>query len=244
MTGNGDKNEIMEQKSIQRYPVLLIYGYHNKEGLVMKLKSIVLSVICMLMLVGCAEDSSSEKDNTTKTTTTTTYKNLSFEATVLMVLDNGYIGLIESDYVIDSANGKIGKARLEYDDGVEVDADIKAGDKIKVTVLGDVIGMKESSPPIIFDIKSIEKIGESKESSFEATVLKADDGYITLVDAELDDGNGNKIGESKLEFYESFKVPSDIKSGDKIKVTVGGDFGVIETGPPIITDVISVEKIS
>lgn len=202
-------------------------------------------LLCMFLLVGCTDDSSSEKSKTTSTTTTTTaHEDISFEATVLMALDNGYVGLIESDYVIDSANGKIGKARLEYDDSVEVASDIKEGDKIKVTVLGDVIGMKESSPPIIFDIKSIEKIGESKENSFEATVLKTDDGYITLVDAELDDGNGNKIGESKLEFYESFKVPSDIKSGDKIKVTVGGDFGIVETGLPIITDVVSVEKIS
>lgn len=210
----------------------------------MKLKSIVLSVLCMLLLVGCSDSSSSGEDNTTKATTTTTYKNLSFEAAVLMVLDSGHINLIESDYVIDSANGKIGKARLEYDDNVEVASDIKAGDKIKVTLWGDVIGMKESYPPIIYDIKSIEKIGESKENSFEATVLKADDGHITLVDAELDDGNGNKIGEAQLEYFQNYKVSPDIKSGDKVKVIVGGDCEIVETGPPTITDVVSVEKIS
>lgn len=210
----------------------------------MKIKVIALAFLCMLMLVGCTEDSSSEKDNTTKAATTTTYKNLSFEATVLMVLDNGHVGLIESDYVIDSANGKIGKARLEYDDSVEVDSDIKEWDKIKITVWGDVIGMKESYPPIIFDIKSIEKIGESKDISFEATVIKADDGYITLVDAELSYGNGEKVGESRLECDDSVEIPSDIEEGDKLKVTVGQDFSIIETGPPIITNIKSIEKIS
>ncbi len=80
--------------------------------------------------------------------------------------------------------------------------------------------------------------------SFEATMLKADDGYITLVDAEYTDANGEKVGESRLEYDKDIKVPSDINVGDKIKVTVGEDFGIIETGPPIITDVKSVEKIS
>ncbi len=123
----------------------------------MKLKSIVLAFLCMLLLAGCTDDSSLKKAETTKAVTTTTYKNDSFEATVLQI-GKGQIGLIESDYVIDSSNGKIGEARLRYDDSVKVPSDIKKGDKIKVTVWGDGIGMKESSPPIIYDVKSIEKI--------------------------------------------------------------------------------------
>lgn len=299
----------------------------------MKIKIIALAFLCMLMLVGCTDDSSSEKSKTTSTTptTTTAHEDISFEATVIDVTseryvhfvdidadldgsgqkvgkarldydidsvdvsdgikngdkvkittngeiglgesvppvvfgikkiekigegkdisfeatvikaDDGHVGLIESDYVIDSANGKIGKARLEYDDSVEVDSDIKEWDKIKITVWGDVIGMKESYPPIIFDIKSIEKIGESKDISFEATVIKADDGYITLVDAELSYGNGEKVGESRLECDDSVEIPSDIEEGDKLKVTVGQDFSIIETGPPIITNIKSIEKIS
>ncbi len=124
----------------------------------MKLKSIVLAFLCMLLLVGCNGDSSSEKETTSKTTSTTTQKNLSFEATATIVDDDGRVLMIESDYVIDSSNGKIGEARLRYDDSVKVPSDIKEGDRIKVTVWGDGIGMKESSPPIIYDIKSIEKI--------------------------------------------------------------------------------------
>lgn len=125
----------------------------------MKLKSIVLSVMCMLLLVGCSDSSSSEKDNTTKATTTTT-----------------------------------------------------------TTAHEDI--------------------------SFEATVIKADDGYITLVDAELSYGNGEKVGESRLECDDSVEIPSDIEEGDKLKVTVGQDFSIIETGPPIITNIKSIEKIS
>ncbi len=126
----------------------------------MKIKIIALAFLCMLMLASCADNSSSEKSKTTESTTTTTTanKDISFEATVLGVLDSGYIYLIESDYVIDSANGKIGKAKLRYDESVGAPSDIKKGDKIKVTVYGDVIGMNESDPPIIFDIKSIKKI--------------------------------------------------------------------------------------
>lgn len=209
----------------------------------MKLKSIVLAFMCMLLLVGCTDDSSSENSKTTNATSTnTTYKNTSFEATVLQ-MGEGHIDLIDSDYVIDSSNGEIGEARLRYDDSVKVPSDIKEGDRIKVTVWGG-LQMLESYPPIIIDVKSIEKIGVSEDTSFEATVLKADDGYITLVDAELTDGNGEKIGESRLEYDKDMKVPSDINVGDKIKVTVGEDVGIIETGPPIITDVKSIEKIS
>lgn len=209
----------------------------------MKLKPIVLAFMCMLLLVGCTDDSSSENSKTTNATTTnTTYKNTSFEATVLQ-MGEGHIDLIDSDYVIDSSNGEIGEARLRYDESVEVPSDIKVGDRIKVTVWGG-LQMLESYPPIIIDVKSIEKIGVSEDTSFEATVLKADDGYITLVDAELTDGNGEKIGESKLEYDKDMKVPSDIKAGDKIKVTVGEDFGIVETAPLIITNVKSIEKIS
>ncbi len=99
----------------------------------MKLKSIVLAVLCILLLAGCTDDSSLEKAETTKAVTTTTYKNTSFEATVLQI-GEGQIGLIESDYAIDSSNGKIGEARLRYDDSVKVPSDIKEGDRIKVTV--------------------------------------------------------------------------------------------------------------
>lgn len=209
----------------------------------MKLKSIVLAFMCMLLLVGCTDDSSSENSKTTNATTTnTTYKNTSFEATVLQ-MGEGHIDLIDSDYVIDSSNGKIGEARLRYDDSIKVPSDIKEGDRIKVTVWGG-LQMLESYPPIIIDVKSIEKIGVSEDTSFEATVLKADDGYITLVDAELTDGNGEKIGESRLEYDKDLEVPSDINVGDKIKVTVGEDVRIIETGPPIITDVKSIAKIS
>lgn len=207
----------------------------------MKLKFIVLALFCMLLLVGCTDDSSSENDVTTKNTTTT-YKNFSFEATALEVLSDGTITTIDADFE-DSAQ-RVGEAWLEYDESVEVPSDIKVGDKIKITVWGNCVSMKESSPPIIFDIKSIEKIGVSEDVSFEATVLKAADGYITLVDAELTDGNGEKIGESKLEYDKDMEVPSDIKAGDKIKVIVGEDFGIVETAPPIITNVKSIEKIS
>lgn len=114
----------------------------------------------MLMLVGCSNNSSSKKgDSSETTTTTTTYKNLSFEATALMVFDDGYIAMIESDYVIDDANGEIGVAYLGYDDDdVKVSSDIKDGDRIRITVWGNVISMKESYPPQLYDIKSIEKI--------------------------------------------------------------------------------------
>lgn len=126
----------------------------------MKIRIIALALLCMLMLVGCSNNSSSKKgDSSETTTTTTTYKNLSFEATALMVSDDGHIGMIESDYVIDDANGEIGVARLEYDDDdVKVSSDVKKGDRIRITVWGSVISMKESYPPILFEIKSIEKI--------------------------------------------------------------------------------------
>lgn len=125
----------------------------------MNIKSIVLAVLCMLLLVGCTDDSSSEKSKATESATIPT-----------------------------------------------------------TTAHEDI--------------------------SFEATVLKAYDGYITLVDAELTDGNGDKIGEAKPEYDKSVKVPSDIKVGDKIKITVGANYGIVETGPPIITDVKKIEKIS
>ena len=212
----------------------------------MKLKSIVLSVICMLMLVGCAEDSSSEKSKTTSTTptTTTAHEDISFEATVIDVTSEGYVHFVDIDADLDGSGQKVGKARLDYDiDSVDVSDGIKNGDKVKITTNGE-IGLGESVPPVVFGIKKIEKIGESKDISFEATVIKADDGYITLVDAELSYGNGEKVGESRLECDDSVEIPSDIEEGDKLKVTVGQDFSIIETGPPIITNIKSIEKIS
>lgn len=127
----------------------------------MKIRIIALALLCMLMLVGCSNNSSSKKGDSseTTTTTTTTHKNLSFEATALMVSDDGHIGMIESDYVIDDANGEIGVARLDYDDdNVKVSSDVKEGDRIRITVWGSGISMRESYPPILFEIKSIEKI--------------------------------------------------------------------------------------
>lgn len=127
----------------------------------MKIRIIALALLCMLMLVGCSNNSSSKKgDSSETTTTTTTHKNLSFEATALMVSDDGHIGMIESDYVIDDDNGEIiGLAYLEYDDDdVKVSSDVKKGDRIRITVWGNVISMKESYPPKLYDIKSIEKI--------------------------------------------------------------------------------------
>lgn len=213
----------------------------------MKPKSIVLAFLCMFLLVGCTDDSSSENSKTTHATTTnTTYKNTSFEATVLQI-GEGQIGLIESDYVIDSSNGKIGEAWLEYDESVEVPSDIKVGDRIKVTVWGDGIGMKESSPPIIYDIKSIEKIGESKDVSFEATVLDVTiEGYVHFVDIDANlDGSGQKVGKARLDYdIDSVEVSDDIKNGDKVKITINGEMGLGDSIPPVVFGIKKIEKIS
>ncbi len=127
----------------------------------MKLKSIVLSVMCMLLLVGCSDSSSSEKDNTTKATTTTTttaHEDISFEATVIDVTSEGYVHFVDIDADFDGSGQKVGKARLDYDiDSVDVSDGIKNGDKVKITTNGE-IGLGESVPPVVFGIKKIEKI--------------------------------------------------------------------------------------
>ena len=218
----------------------------------MKIKSIVLLVMCMLMLVGCAEDSSSEKSQTTeRTTTTATSEDISFEATVLGVSDSGHIDIIESDYVIDAANGEIGEAWLEYDDSIEVASDIKEGDKIKVTVWGDAIAMKESSPPIIYDIKSIEKLNTTttahEDISFEATVLDVtSEGYVHFADIDADlDGSGQKVGKARLDYdIDSVWVSDDIKNGDKVKITIGGEMGLGDSIPPVVFGIKKIEKIN
>lgn len=212
----------------------------------MKLKSIVLAFLCMFLLVGCTDDSSSENSKTTNATTTnTTYKNTSFEATVLQI-GEGQIGLIESDYVIDSSNGKIGEARLRYDDSVKVPSDIKEGDRIKVTVWGG-LQMLESYPPIIIDVKSIEKIGASNELSFEATVLDVtSEGYVHFVDIDADlDGSGQKVGKARLDYdIDSVEVSDDIKNRDKVKITINGELGLSESIPPVVFGIKKIEKIS
>ena len=126
----------------------------------MKLKSIVLAVLCMLLLVGCTDDSSSEKEMTSKTTTTTTTanKDITFEATVLDVTSEGYVHFADIDADFDGSGQKVGKARLDYDiDSVEVSDDIKNGDKVKITINGE-LGLGDSIPPVVFGIKKIEKI--------------------------------------------------------------------------------------
>lgn len=212
----------------------------------MKSKIIVLVALCMLLLVGCTDDSSSENSKTTNTTTTnTTYKNTSFEATVLQMGD-GHIGLIDSDYVIDSSNGKIGEARLRYDDSVKVPSDIEEGDRIKVTVWGG-LQMLESYPPIIIDVKSIEKISESKDISFEATVLDVtSEGYVHFADIDADfDGSGQKVGKARLDYdIDSVEVSDDIKNGDKVKITINGELGLGESIPPVVFGIKKIEKIS
>lgn len=212
----------------------------------MKSKIIVLVALCMLLLVGCTDDSSSENSKTTNTTTTnTTYKNTSFEATVLQMGD-GHIGLIDSDYVIDSSNGKIGEARLRYDDSVKVPSDIEEGDRIKVTVWGG-LQMLESYPPIIIDVKSIEKISESKDISFEATVLDVtSEGYVHFADIDADfDGSGQRVGKARLDYdIDSVEVSDDIKNGDKVKITINGELGLGDSIPPVVFGIKKIEKIS
>lgn len=131
----------------------------------MKIKFIVLSVLCLLLLAGCSDENSSTSSTNTsrseRVTTTTTYKNTSFEAVVDTVDDKGYIILIKSDYLNDTGKDYEGldEAHLRYDESVDgYDEVFKKGDKIKITVWGEGIKMLESFPPIIYDIKSIQKI--------------------------------------------------------------------------------------
>lgn len=127
----------------------------------MKSKIIVLAVLCMFLLVGCTDDSSSEKAKTTESTTTTTTtanKDITFEATVLDVTSEGYVHFADIDADFDGSGQRVGKARLDYDiDSVEVSDDIKNGDKVKITINGE-LGLSESIPPVVFGIKKIEKI--------------------------------------------------------------------------------------
>ena len=128
-----------------------------ERGNFMKSKIIVLSVLCMLLLVGCTNDSSSEKDNSSKVTTTTTSKYDSFEATVLTIDDDGHILFIGSCTGLNCLK-KDEEVRFEYDDSIEVPSDIKEGDRIKVTYVDYLI--EETYPPrLVIDVISIEKIG-------------------------------------------------------------------------------------
>ena len=132
----------------------------------MKIKFIVLSVLCLLLLAGCSDENSSTSSTNTsrseRVTTTTTYPRISFEATVEIANDEGKIVLIKSDYLNDTGKDDefLEKAFLDYNASVDgYDEVFKKGDKIKITCWGNKISFKESAPPHIYDIESIEKIG-------------------------------------------------------------------------------------
>ena len=74
---------------------------------------------------------------------------------------------------------------------------------------------------------------------YEAVVLEVEDGKVLRAEVNI---SSNEITEAWLEYGDNPVIDSDIAVGDKVKIVSNGE--IIDTDPPIITNVQSVEKIS
>lgn len=86
----------------------------------------------------------------------------------------------------------------------------------------------------------------NKDITFEATVIDVtSEGYVHFIDIDADlDGSGQRIGNARLDYdIDSVEVSDDIKNGDKVKITINGEFGLSESIPPVVFGIEKIEKI-
>lgn len=89
-------------------------------------------------------------------------------------------------------------------------------------------------------INMVAKSGsEIVNHEFEAIVLEVKDGKVLSAEVYI---SSNEIYEAWLEYEDNAVIDSDIAVGDKIKIISSGM--ILETAPPIITDIKNIEKIS